>query len=273
MSQQTFDPNAPEGEDRAGSAYISRKDIKVIAIGLVALGIICTPIYLSMLENSKKARCTQNMKAIMDALNLYASEHDSRYPPLARTEGIESLVPAVDNRGLVYTWASDVAPYFNQRASFKCPSATDEEAVKVDDPRDPKSRILLTYGMYAPYGAYPTALIENPDTAIIIGETSNQGSNESYNPMPLSGEDGTPRPDGFVIGWDNSNDKFVTRLALPKTKKGVFEELGLTRHPKGIHVLTATGEKLTVTPNSAAMKLSGSPNPFWRYPTGVRRSR
>lgn len=281
MSNEVYDPTAPEGDASVGSAYISRKDVKVIVIGLVALAIICTPIYMTMLDNSKKARCTQNMKAIMDALNLYASEHDGRYPPLARTESIESIVPEVGANGLIYTWASDIAPYFNTRASFKCPAATDEEAVAIEDPTNPKGKLLLTYGMYAPYGSYPTALIENPDSAIIIGETSNRGTGESYDPSPLVGRDGTPRPDGFVIGWDDSNDpytepkmaKFVTRLAFPGTNKGVFEEKGRTRHPKGIHLLTASGEKLTVTPEVAGTKLKGAPNSAWRYPTGVRRSR
>jgi hypothetical protein len=261
-----------------------------------------------MEKNSERARCTANIKAINEAISLYAQEHDGRYPPVARGDLTDQgLVPTLGASGHVYTWASDVANYMSLRASFLCPSAESDEIVYVEDPRTDSKTIALSYGMYAPYSGYLTTTVENPDQTIIVAETSNLGSEGTYDPCPYlatvpgkSGQgvepacgkgSGSKLPDGFVIGWSDSNltptltvidkdgtvkrgSRDVTRLAFSGSSNGVFDDkVTQARHGDTIHGLTATGERMNLTPEMAAFYSANGRhiNPAWTVPPNSDR--
>jgi len=258
MSDHAFDPQAPEGDASVANIYFSKKDIRVLGIGLVVLGIVLYPFYQYGVRQSEKARCSANMKAMMDAMNLYAEAKEDRFPPLYRTGN--NGQPGLGNTGKPYTWADDVQPLMNPRYSFQCPSTKPDEFVHNEDPNSSKGELKSSYGMYAPYSAYSRSLIANPDQTAIIAETSNQGAQGSYDPIPLKDDQGNPVPDGMVIGWDNSNDepnaatRFVTRLSYGDSASGKFSKDGPSRHDNGIHILTVTGERLTLPPSAARVE-------------------
>lgn len=271
MSEQLYDPQAPEGDKSSSDVYFSKKDLKVFAIGLVSLAVILYPFYQFGVRSSEKARCSANMKAMMDAMNLYAESKDDRFPPLYRTGN--NREPGLGDTGKPYTWADDIQPLMNKRYSFQCPSAKPDELVSSEDPETSQSVLKTSYGMYAPYSGYTRSLIANPDTTAIVAETSNQGAQGTFDPVPLKDEKGNAVPDGMVIGWDDSNEepssasKFVTRLSYPETRNGDFKKDGISRHDAGIHVLTVTGERLTLPPSAARVEHRfGSIQGLWAPP-------
>ena len=307
-SNAPYDPNAPEGEVTGRSQYMTRKDLRTMLLGTAVFLLCLYPVYKMMEKNSERARCTANIKAINEAISLYAQEHDGRYPPIARGDVTnQGIVPTLGASGHVYTWASDVQNYMSARASFLCPSAEPDEIVYVEDPRTNAKTLALSYGMYAPYGGYLTTTVENPDQTIIVAETSNGGANSTYDPCPYlttalgkSGQaveppcgqpGGDKLPDGFVIDWSDSNagptmrtvnadksvtpgSKFVTRLAFPGSSNGVFDnKTTQARHGESIHGLTATGERLNLTPEMAAFYSTDGRrlNPAWTVPPNTDR--
>src|SRR5579862_8071 len=130
-----YDPSAPEGVVSDRGQYMTAKQIRSLLIIFVVIFMALIPVYQIFKTNTDKAACTRNMKAIYDAMSLYAEQHDGRYPPIDRSVEAGSLVPSLGDSGHVYTWASDVAPYMNTRASFRCPSARDDEIVWTEDPK------------------------------------------------------------------------------------------------------------------------------------------
>lgn len=268
---QPFDPTAPEGDAARGSAYISKKDFRIISVAVLCLIGLLFPIYKVMERNSQKARCALNVKAISTALNEYAALHDDRFPPIMRTA--ENGSPDLGETGLPYTWVSDIEEHMSPRASFLCPSASPDEIVYVEGTQGKK--IPVTYGMYAPYGGYLRSVIENPDQTIIIAETSNFGGGGSFDPTPYLNSKGEKiTSDGFVIGWNDSNiegsdkSQFVTRLAFPETSAGKFDEKGPRRHDAGIYAITAVGAAAPLLkPNAAVIeKKFGLPGGIWAVP-------
>ena len=272
-----YDPNAPEGESSAGNQYLSWKDIRILIIVVVLLIICLLPIYNMGVKNSEKARCTQNMKAIYEAMGLYTKDHDDGLPPLYRAN--DQFVPSLGpDTGRAYTWASDIQGYMGPRANFVCPSAKPEEVVQVEDPKSDKQTVPMSYGMYAPYGGMKLYNIESPEQTILIAETSNEGAQTSYDPVRFT--DGDKRiPDGFVIGWDDSNfegsseSKFVTRLAFRNTSNGSFTDQAESRHDAGLHALTASGQRIILKPKDAIIKQRDKlPGGMWAVPP-ARRSK
>ncbi|HLO98722.1 MAG TPA: hypothetical protein VK171_09030 [Fimbriimonas sp.] len=274
MSENTaFDPNAPEGATGGvGSQYLSRKDAKWILGSAVVLGLLMTPIYFYMKEKAYKASCVKNMNGMMEALMVYSSNHDDRYPPIHNG----GASPTVDAKGLPYTWISDIYDLKADRISFVCQSASPEEASMSLDPATGEP-IPSTYGFYAPYSTYSTALVDNPDNVVVLAETSNGGAESSFDPMPFDGS----KWDGYAICWDNSNEwpdeqtSAVTRLALRGTKdgpKGVDKAVG--RHNTSIHAITASRLLLNLKPgsmvtdyNRARFTLTGN----WQEPVNRQR--
>lgn len=275
-SNQPYDPSAPEGAGGGGSAYVSRKDVRIIAVGVVCLSIILFPIYKAMEKNSERARCLQNMKALSAAINEYAALHDDRFPPIMRTQ--LNGAPDLGNTGLPYTWASDAAEFMSPRSSFLCPSASPDEIVYVEGKGGTK--IPVTYGMYAPYGGYLRSIVDNPDQTIILAETSNNGALKTFDPVPFVGMKGEKIPhDGFVIGWDNDNfeaneqTRFVTRLAFPESAGGKFVKDGPMRHEKGLHGIVVSGAASSyITPLQARVEMKfGLPGGMWAVPPVSKR--
>lgn len=274
---ETYDPTAPEGDFSGRGQYMTAKQIRSLGLVFVGLLLVWFTIYPIFKRNTDRATCTRNLKAIYDAMSLYAEQHDGRYPPIDRSAEIGSLVPSLGDTGHVYTWASDIAPYMNARASFLCPSAKPEEIVWTEDPTSSTHFLPLTYGMYAPYGGYLTSLVEDPAETIIVAETSDRGSENTYDPLPF----GDGLPDGFVICWDDSNDmgdkktRAVTRLAFPDTAGGHFRLDGAARHGDAIHMLTANGERVNANQAYSLFYLPGGNriNPSWTLPPINQRAR
>ncbi len=253
MSENTaFDPSAPEGsKGPGGGQYMTRKDFKIIVIITIVLTIAMIPLYLIMREKAYKATCVKNINGMMETLMIYSAQHDDRYPPLYYTD--DKGQPDISKDGIAYTWISDIFPLKADRIDFTCPTASAEDIAYSANPKG-GAPIPSTYGFYAPYASYSTELVENPDTVVILAETSNHGANMSYDPLPFTG-----KYDGFVIGWQNTNDcvesndgiHSVTRLAFPGTQDGK-PDLGIGRHDKTIYGISASRLRLTLTPKDMA---------------------
>jgi len=275
MSQEPFDPQAPESGSSSSNAYLSFKDLRVLGLILLVLAACLYPIYQYGKRKSERSQCVNNTKAMSDAIGLYAKDHDDGLPPAYRSDS--RGLPTLGGTGLAYTWASDLSGYMNPRASFRCPSASDAEVAYVEDPTSSKKKIAVTYGLYLPYGGVKMFNIENPDGTVLITETSNRGSNGSFDPKPLQDANGTPVDDAFVVAWNDSNDrpssssKLVTRLAFTETKDGDFKK-GFARHDEGSNTLTATGAKFNMTVGQAIIRQSAKlPGGIWAVPASSAR--
>ncbi len=268
MSETTgpYDPNAVEGEKPAGNQYVSVKDLRVWAIALALLSVPMYFIYKVLEGNSERHRCTTNMSSVFAAINLYAEQHDNRFPPIARTQA-DGVTPQLSEGGQAYTWVSDVQPFLTKRANFVCPTATAAEAA----PNEGGGGVALpsTYGMYVPYATLLTSLVEAPDQIVLIAETSNHGAEATSDPVPF----GEGIPDGFAIGWSNSNARpdaktaTVTRLAFPGASKGATD---VGRHGAFLQALRADGKMVQLGPDDASYETGGGVNPHWKLPPGYR---
>jgi hypothetical protein len=274
---QPYDPSAPEGGS-PGGAYVSKRDFRIILGGIVVLTVMLIPVYKVLERNSQKARCAQNVAAIANGLGQYAALHDDRFPPIMRTLGNGS--PDLGASGLPYTWASDVQEFMNPRVNFLCPSARDEEIVRVESHNG--GSIPVTYGMYAPYGGYLRSIIDNPDQTLLVAETSNYGGANTYDPEPYLDLSGNKIPhDAFAIGWSDGNlaasgaSKYVTRLAFPDSAGGKFTKDGPSRHDAGIHAITAAGAASPLLKPEAAIierrYANDLPQGLWAVPPISRR--
>lgn len=275
--EESYDPNAPEGQAPRGSAYVSKKDIRVVAIALVFLSLMMYPIYRILVRRSEKARCISNMKGIMDSINQYAIQNEDKFPPIFDTGGADE--PALQASGAPYTWASDLQEYMNPRVNFRCPSADPDEVSRSQDVRTEKGSFPLSYGMFAPMSSFNRSLVEDPDEAVLVAETSNLGADDTYDPLPFADASGKKMPyDSMAVGWDNDNfdgnekTKVVTRLAFPGTANGVFSDKGEGRHDEGTFVLSVSGHLRTIKPNIAKVnrrygKLFG----MWPMPLDAAR--
>lgn len=286
---EAYDPNAVEGgASGGGGQYLSKRDVKVISIVLVALFLGLWPIYNVMAGNSEKARCVSNIKAISTALGQYVEEYDGRYPAIFdENQG----TPATNKEGIPYTWASAISKYMKDRDSFLCPTAKPEEAATILTMRDkthrPKQELkpvpddaeLISYGFYIAYNTFLVSEIENPNQVVIVCETSNMGALGTSDPSPYKLPDGTiVREDGFVIGWDNSNkspddsSQSVTRLAIYDSASGKLED-AKPRHAGGIYGLTVAGGYVPgLQPSSASLaRSSGRIVGRWAVPASLGR--
>jgi len=266
MSNGAYDPQATEEEAASRSQYFSWKDIRVLGALVVIFGLCLYPVYTYGKKKSEKAQCVNNFKAMFDAVGLYMRDHDEGLPPAYRTDN--QNLPALGATGLPYTWASDVSVYMSKRASFNCPSAKPGEIASVEDPSDGKNKIQTSYGFYYAYNAVKSFNIESPSSTILISETSNRGSETSYNPLPY----GNNLDDGFIIGWSNSNiigdanAQSVTRLAFRNTSTGNFKD-GSGRHDEGIHALTGDGSRIILKSPEAGVRIQdGLPTGYWKVP-------
>ncbi len=272
-----YDPSAPEAESKSNSAYVSRKDVKIVGIALVVLAGMMFPVFKVLQRRSEKSRCIMNMKGIFDSINQYATLNEDKFPPLYATGGADE--PMLQSSGAPYTWASDLAEYMTARASFTCPSADKTEYTWSQNPRSDVKKFSLTYGMFAPLGAFSRSLVDDPNEAILIGETSNRGAMKTFDPLPFKDAEGRLVPyDGMVIGWDNDNfngdakSKFVTRLAFPESDGPNFLKTGEGRHDEGSFVLTVTGQLRSVKPDMAAVqRRDGNIYGVWPMPLTAKR--
>lgn len=279
-----YDPTAPEGERSHGSQYISRKDVRVILVILVLVAIVLVPIYRVMERKTWKAVCIQNMRSISTALQAYAAAHDERFPPLY-AEGLGGGHPLVfEKQAAVFTWASEISSGMSPRSSFLCPASDPSEAVTtlserqvdqddMDERNRPKDREPLTYGMYAAYSGFPTALVSDPNQTIVIAETSNMGSMGSFDPVKYVNRQGDEVPfDAFSIAWDTGNaapnaaTMSVTRLAFHNVEDDPF-----ARHDHGINALTASGGAVVLKPGAELISRTTAITGKWAVPASLGR--
>ena len=274
---ELYDPSAPEGDSRAGSAYVSRKDVRVVAVALVILGFMMYPVFRVLQRRSEKARCIMNMKGITDAMNQYATLNEDKFPPLYATGGADE--PMLQASGAPYTWASDLFEYMGTRATFVCPTAEKEEYSYSQDPHSDAKKFANSYGMFAPLGAMSRSQVDDPNEAVLVAESSNMGALNTLDPIPFKDSSGKVLPyDGMIIGWDNDNfngdktSKFVTRLAFPNTKEKNFVKTGDGRHDEGSFVLSVTGQLRSVHPDIArVMRRDGNIYGVWPMPLTAKR--
>jgi len=275
----SYDPLAPDGDAPGRSAYVTRKDAKVVVVGLVVLSLLLYPVFMVLVRRSEKARCINNMKGIMDAINQYAIQNEDKFPPLFDTGPADE--PALQTSGAPYTWASDLQDYMSPRVNFRCPSAVHAELTRSQDIHSVNGSFPLSYGMFAPLSSFNRSLIEDPDEAVLIAETSNLGAENTYDPLPFVDANGKKMPyDAMAIGWDDNNfdgddiTKYVTRLAFPNSAGAVFDKEGMGRHDEGTFVLTVTGHLRTVKPNIArVVRRYGSLYAPWPMPLTAKRHR
>ncbi|MBX3115593.1 MAG: hypothetical protein KF836_13590 [Fimbriimonadaceae bacterium] len=266
MSGQ-YDADAPEGEKSLGTQYVGKKDIKWIFLIAVVLAAMLVPLYKIMKVQSDEASCTRNMKSIAASIQQYAEINDKRFPPIY--EPGENGAPVLFN-GKPITWAGLLT--LSSGTSFKCPAAEPDEIVRVNGSsfeatmwtKQAKKldHIELTYGMLAALNVRAVSDVANEDETILISETSNNGAQNVYNPLPFKLSNGEVVPyDGFSIGYDTSeflyddSTKYVTRLAFRNSAGGNFSGSSVKgRHKEGsLHVIFVDGHRGRISPERAAV--------------------
>jgi prepilin-type processing-associated H-X9-DG protein len=260
----TPDPYDPsEVEERPRSSHLTRKDLRRLVIAIAIVGLLMTPVFISWRKAAETAICAGNFKGIQTAIGAYMAQYDEHFPPIC--DQAPNLSPLLED-GKPYTWASLIRPGMEERFTFKCPSAREEEYAHTIDGEG--NELLMSYGMYSAWSTAATTMISNPGEAIVIAETSNFGSEDSYNPVPFKDMQGeTTTNDGFFIGWNTGNyvdwnaatssvdmPQHVTRLSFRGTGKGVFGEGSYARHTDGIHVLYVDGHIGMIQPGAAAVR-------------------
>ncbi len=255
-----YEADEPEGS-QANPTHLQRKDLRNILLVIAVLIALSIPVYNQMKAQAHQHTCRTNLKEIGQAMALYREENNDRFPPThVREAGGDAPMLFA---GKPSTWATQVQPYMVVRASFVCPAASESEGVMTEHLMDKDKSFLSHYGMFEPRGGVPLNALTNPDTAVVLGETSNHGTNETYNPLPMKSTSGDEvSVDGFLIGFDVDDKdgigaKYVTRMALPDTKSGEFKEDGRTRHPSGTQVLFASGSTAFLPPTAARVERLG----------------
>jgi hypothetical protein len=247
-----YEADEPEGSKSRGSQYLTKREAKGLAIAMVVIVGILFWVYTIFRPGAEKAQCMLNVKAISDAVRLYAQENNDRLPP-AYVVGSGEAPYLVHGRPL--TWVATLQHFMNPRRNFRCPSAHPDEVSYVANAKDATRALPLTYGMYVGASLAAVGQIADPDRTVVIAETSNAGALDTYNPHPLRDAQGRASPvDGFLIGYDTGNFEFgldtrrVTRLAFPGSRTRQEGEGVGGRHTGRIHVLYVSGRAGTVGP-------------------------
>lgn len=267
MSSEAEPLDLAEAEERRRSQYISKRDLMLVGGFLLILIPFLWLIFQNLKHNSEEAVCTKNMKEVFTALSFYLSDNDNRYPPAFAVDA--NGMPLME-RGGANTWISLIAPGMSRRASFQCPAATESElaynvgGAEATATGTTARLIPSSYGFYRLWDLQPVSYMADPSEEVIASETSNMGSQETFDPHPFKAEGKSLPYDGFVIGWDTGNEtldpktKAVTRLAFPKSAGGNFKAEGVSRHPSGIKALMGDGHVTILKPNSALIQHRGS---------------
>ncbi len=144
----------------------------LLAVGAVAVLLaLAFPSLSRAYDNSKRAGCMNNLKAIGAAAHLYASEHDGQLPGILSTPG-EGGAPANQHGG--EQWDVQIMPYLglgpavptdNIKTVFYCPAS-------VRNPSAAMSR-QLSYGWNSritanpPYNSKRIGNLQQPSTTLL----------------------------------------------------------------------------------------------------------
>jgi hypothetical protein len=255
LNVDAYDPS--ETDERPRATYVSKKDFRIAAIAIVIMAAILTPLFLEGQKQSRAVVCKRNIGQVAKALTVYMEANNDRFPPIYDEEAGTGEPALFD--GIPATWMTKIYSGMERRASFVCPSSAQNERTKNIHPEEAGSHLEASYGMYRAWSSWPASLIQNPDQAIIVAETSNNGAGGTYNPVPFAN-----KPDGFFIAWNNSNfeadeqSSKVTRLAFGNSQDGNFKAMLPARHDLIIHVLYVNGSLGKIGSDQANMKKLGS---------------
>jgi len=229
-------------ERKVRGRHVSKRDIIIVTIVLVAVIAVSIPFIGPQIERANDTDCRENMKAIGQAIALYVAQNDDRLPATHNVDLTDGSAATPPN-GYPITWASNIQPFLGPRRSFLCRSASPEEAVNTTSGKPGQKSFPLSYGMYKGLSTVPTIQIPDPNNSILVAETSDQGSKGTYDPHPF----GPNKPNGFLIGWDDSNSEFTklskwaTRLAFHGNGTGYEGQNVTGRHNDHINSVTVSG--------------------------------
>jgi hypothetical protein len=270
---------AEEDRDGPRSQHFTKKDLKWVVVLLILLAIILPPVYNKFKKDSDEHVCITNMNAIYKALSLYANDHDDRFPPIAWEENPTTGEPNITN-GKVTSWVTQAFHYDQRPEIFHCPAAEADESVptegavrKAGDTKATHLTINSNYGMYVGYAAAMQSSIDNEDQVILFAETSNSGSQKSYDPYPFLDSAGKQVPyDGFSIGWNDANkiptlaSRSVTRLSFRDSANGDFKN-ATGRHGDEVHAMAPGGNLIMLHPSDARLeRRAGDIQGRWSVP-------
>jgi prepilin-type processing-associated H-X9-DG protein len=265
LHAEAYDPTEPD--DKPKSSHISKKDLKWAVILVVLLVVVLWPVWVKLKFQRDKHVCKDNLGQIARALQLYAVDNSDRLPP-AYVAG-DNFEPKLFN-GMSVSWMTLIAGGVrNFEENFTCPAAQDSELAPNAGPKN--ELIKSGYGLFGAVSAAPLANIPNQSSVAMVAETASMGARDTFNPLPMKDSKGNPVPDGYVIGFDNSNflpsdstmdilnkSKYASRLAFYNTASGAFSETGEARHPGGIHILFVDMHVETLPPPAAIIRRMGA---------------
>jgi hypothetical protein len=231
-------------EFRGKRHHFSKREVGCVLVVIVAVILMALPLIKGMIEKSEDTACRENLKSIGQAALGYMADNSDRLPPVynMNSDGTPAAILS-GGKGYPVTWATQIHGYLSARANFLCRSATDKETVKTIAGKEGESVFKLSYGMYRGLSTVARIQIPHPETTVFVAETSNEGAEGSFDPMPF----GPNIPDAFLIGWDDGNFDFtkksswVTRLAFRNVPSGYNGPDIKGRHKEHINAVTVDG--------------------------------
>lgn len=261
LSNAPYDPQDPDEQPK--SALINRKDAIRLLFGLGIVFLILIPLYNKMMDDRNKYVCRSHLGEIYKAMQIYASQNTDRLPPAFAIDP-NTGGPIISTGDRYSTWVSVISNYINEpNAQFTCPSAHGSELVKNAGPNG--ATLESHYGLFGAMAAMAQDNVENKANTVLIAESSNLGSMDTFDPLIF----GEGVSDGFLIGFDNSNfaqnesraiyadSKFATRLAFRNSKDKKFDGTEPGRHGDKIHVVYVDGHIGSITSKSAHVQHMG----------------
>jgi hypothetical protein len=193
--------------ERRGTSYLNRRDF-VILVAIVVIVVILAYVFIfrRWKDDRDFAVSKSNLAEMSQALALYAGANNDGLPPV--------YLAGVSDEGRPFTWANQIFGYIGRPEVFGSDATPEGGATLLTrfSPSGEASVVSLSYGMLS--SADTARRYEIRDETVILAESVGNGAEGSYNPLPLGG------PDGFMIGYDNSNGyptsatRYVTRLGF-----------------------------------------------------------
>jgi len=203
--EQGFGSNLPKQQNSGPRSRLTARSqrgrTRAVTIGCFTFGILLVvayfvwvgvPFVVKDAVVRKKSGCMHNVRALMEALQMYLADNDDAFPPAS-------------------TWCDALMSYVGSQATFVCPAA-------------PKLR--CSYAYLSGLAGLKSSVIEDPSHTVAIFE-SDQGWNAAGGAALLTkkprhiGGDHYATPDGWVRWHDRSQaPKFHWQLIL---RSGVTE--------------------------------------------------